>query len=109
MGRAPTPKAAEEKFKAGEADNRGFWRWITVLPVPPPARREGWHDVCSGILTKGRAMTSITRDGSVEVRFFRPGARVVAVMGDFNEWGKDALTMCDDGGGWWVGRLRLRH
>jgi 1,4-alpha-glucan branching enzyme len=54
-------------------------------------------------------MTSITRDGSVEFRFFRPGARMVAVMGDFNEWGKDALTMCDDGGGWWVGRLRLRH
>jgi 1,4-alpha-glucan branching enzyme len=46
-------------------------------------------------------MTSITRDGSVEFRFFRPGARLVAVMGDFNEWGKDALTMCDDGGGWW--------
>ncbi len=46
-------------------------------------------------------------DGSVEFRFYRPGARSVALAGDFNAWQKSCFPMKPDGDGWWTYRLHL--
>ena len=53
-------------------------------------------------------MTSITRDGLVEFRFFRPQVRQVSVVGDFNGWRRDALHMNPDGEGWWRAETLLQ-
>lgn len=53
-------------------------------------------------------MTSITRDGIVEFRFFRPRVRQVTVVGDFNGWRRDALLMSAQGDGWWRAETRLQ-
>lgn len=46
-------------------------------------------------------------DGTVEFRFYRPGARQVTLAGEFNGWHKSSLPMHPDGDGWWRYRLRL--
>ena len=52
-------------------------------------------------------MTSVTQDGRVEFRFFRPNVSAVAVAGSFNGWNPDALPMEDAGDGWWAGSVEL--
>lgn len=52
-------------------------------------------------------MTSVTRDGTVEFRFYRPDVKRVTVVGDFNDWRTDALLMSDQGDGWWRAETRL--
>src|SRR5688500_18431260 len=51
-------------------------------------------------------MTSLGKNGSVEFRFYRPGATDVRVMGSFNGWSQ-AQPMHPDGQGWWVLKLDL--
>jgi len=53
-------------------------------------------------------MTSVTRDGIVEFKFFRPNVRSVSVVGDFNEWRTDALHMVTKGDGWWRAETHLQ-
>lgn len=49
-------------------------------------------------------------DGRVEFRFFRPGARRVQLVGDFNGWNPAATPMWrDDVDGDWVRHLRLKR
>ena len=47
------------------------------------------------------------RGNLAEFRFFRPSAKCVQIVGDFNNWRPDQLRMqlCDDG--WWQARLML--
>jgi 1,4-alpha-glucan branching enzyme len=48
-------------------------------------------------------MTSITRDGRVEFRFYRPGAADVQIVGTFNNWNPKTLSMRPMGEpGWWT-------
>ena len=54
-------------------------------------------------------MTSVSRDGMVEFRFYRPRVRQVSVVGDFNGWRKDALHMTSQGDGWWRAQLQLQQ
>ena len=53
-------------------------------------------------------MTTVTRDGVVEFRFYRPDVREVNVVGCFNGWRKDALPMSAQGDGWWRAETRLQ-
>ena len=47
-------------------------------------------------------------DGNTaEFRFFRPGAKRVYVVGDFNHWQAGRLPMDPTGGGYWTARIRL--
>jgi 1,4-alpha-glucan branching enzyme len=46
-------------------------------------------------------MTTITKDGRVSFRFFRPEASQVKIAGDFNGWSGDKLLMQPAGDGWW--------
>jgi len=46
-------------------------------------------------------------DGVVEFRFFRPGARRVHLVGDFNGWDRSATVMFRQPDGNWVRFLRL--
>ncbi len=46
-------------------------------------------------------------DGTVEFRFYRPGARHVSLAGDFNGWHKTSLPMNLDKDGWWLYQIRL--
>ena len=43
----------------------------------------------------------------VEFKFFRPEARGVALVGDFNGWNRHELPMQRTGGGYWKARLSL--
>jgi len=52
-------------------------------------------------------MTSVTRDGVVKFRFYRPDVRQVWVVGDFNGWRRDALPMAAEGDGWWRAETTL--
>ena len=48
-------------------------------------------------------MTSITRDGRVEFRFYRPGAVDVQIVGTFNNWNPKTLPMRPmSEPGWWT-------
>ena len=47
-------------------------------------------------------MTSLDRDGCVTFRFYRPGVKEVKVLGTFNGWSGDSLTMSAAGNGWWT-------
>ena len=51
-------------------------------------------------------MTSITRDGTVEFRFFRPHAHHVFIVGDFNGWRGDDWPMHNENGTW-IARAKL--
>ncbi|GMV96254.1 MAG: hypothetical protein HRF43_13500 [Phycisphaerae bacterium] len=46
-------------------------------------------------------------DGTVELSFFRPQARQVALAGDFNGWHCDSMPMTPYPDGWWRCRVRL--
>lgn len=48
-------------------------------------------------------------DGIVEFRFFRPGARRVHLVGDFNGWHPSATPMFREADGDWVRCLRLER
>jgi 1,4-alpha-glucan branching enzyme len=52
-------------------------------------------------------MTSIREDGTIEFRFFRPGASDVNVAGDFNDWARQGIEMVPECDGWWTGLARL--
>ena len=52
-------------------------------------------------------MTTVTRDGVVEFRFYRPDVSQVSVVGCFNGWRRDALPMRAQGDGWWRAELKL--
>jgi 1,4-alpha-glucan branching enzyme len=52
-------------------------------------------------------MTNLSHDGSVEFRFFRAGARSVALAGDFNQWAERVPMRRDGIEGWWVIDLKL--
>ena len=53
-------------------------------------------------------MTSITQDGAVEFRFYRPAASSVAIVGEFNQWHQDDLAMEPTGDGWWTAIVDLK-
>jgi len=48
-----------------------------------------------------------TEGRSVEFRFFRPQARQVYVVGDFNRWRTNAMPMRRRSDGYWCARARL--
>ena len=52
-------------------------------------------------------MTSITIDGQVEFRFFRPNVSSVSLVGDFNGWNQQSLAMKSTGDGWWTTLMRF--
>lgn len=47
-------------------------------------------------------MTSLTPDGRIGFRFFRPGATKVVIAGTFNGWSQRDLEMRPAGDGWWL-------
>jgi 1,4-alpha-glucan branching enzyme len=53
-------------------------------------------------------MTTITDDGSVEFKFYRPQVGGVKLAGDFSNWASQAVSMQSAGEGWWSIRLKLR-
>jgi 1,4-alpha-glucan branching enzyme len=53
-------------------------------------------------------MTSVRSNGEVEFRFYRAGARAVALAGDFTAWEDQAVTMRHEGNGWWSARVSLK-
>jgi 1,4-alpha-glucan branching enzyme len=53
-------------------------------------------------------MTSVRSNGQVEFRFFRSGAKAVAVAGDFTEWSQSPIAMRHEGNGWWTARVSLQ-
>src|SRR5580700_3495079 len=84
----------------------GFFQVTGHSPHPTPWRLScPWHELCSDILTNGVNMTSITSDGQVEFRFFRPNVSNVSLVGDFNGW--EALAMNASGDGWWTAMMRF--
>ncbi|MDM8006133.1 MAG: hypothetical protein QUV05_08310 [Phycisphaerae bacterium] len=46
-------------------------------------------------------------DGTVEFRFYRPGARHVTLAGEFNGWNRTSLPMHVHSDGWWRYVIRL--
>ena len=47
-------------------------------------------------------MTTVTSDGQIEFRFYRPGVREVRIMGDFDASQPDVpIMMRYEGNGWW--------
>ena len=54
-------------------------------------------------------MTNVSRDGSVEFYFYRKGATLVRVVGDFNGpgGGQAQVDMRAEGDGWWRAATRL--
>jgi 1,4-alpha-glucan branching enzyme len=52
-------------------------------------------------------MTSVTGDGFVEFRFYRPRATRVSVVGEFNSWIDSVTPMKPDGDGWWIASAKL--
>ena len=52
-------------------------------------------------------MTSVTQDGAIEFRFFRPNVRQVNLAGDFNAWSRTCTPMRSEGEGWWRAILQL--
>jgi 1,4-alpha-glucan branching enzyme len=49
-------------------------------------------------------MTTVSSQGEVEFRFFRPHSASAGVAGDFNGWHADRLPMQPQGNGWWTAR-----
>jgi len=47
------------------------------------------------------------KDNWAEFKFFRPNARMVFLVGDFNGWGENELPMACGTDGYWHARLRL--
>ena len=46
-------------------------------------------------------------EGIAEFSFFRPGARRVCLVGDFNDWRPEQLVMTADADGYWQACLML--
>jgi 1,4-alpha-glucan branching enzyme len=79
---------------------------FTPLQQNSSLRRQGrngrWHELCSNhFIYRQTTMTSITTDGKVQFRFFRPNVNFVQVVGDFAGWEGNGLTMQSGGDGWW--------
>ena len=53
-------------------------------------------------------MVSNQNDGTVEFAYFRPGANLVQLAGDFNEWEPERHTLTVDKEGWWRIKLALQ-
>ena len=53
-------------------------------------------------------MTNVRPNGQIEFRFFRAGAKDVAVAGDFTGWSQNPITMRHEGNGWFTARLTLQ-
>ncbi|MCY2931627.1 MAG: hypothetical protein NTV86_19475 [Planctomycetota bacterium] len=50
----------------------------------------------------------VTRQANcVTFRFYRPNAHQVQLVGDFNGWGREPLSMTRTRDGYWVAALRL--
>ncbi len=47
------------------------------------------------------------KDSCVEFRFFRPSAKQVHIVGDFNGWRPDQLPMRRTAQGFWEAKVRL--
>ena len=52
-------------------------------------------------------MTSVVENGSIQFRFYRPGAGAVNVVGTFNAWNRAGLPMRPLGNGWWAAQALL--
>jgi 1,4-alpha-glucan branching enzyme len=52
-------------------------------------------------------MTTVTGDGCVEFRFYRPQAKRVSVVGEFNSWIDGLTVMKPTGDGWWTASTKL--
>ena len=52
-------------------------------------------------------MVTRTQEDEFEFRFFRPQARIVSLVGDFNGWNEAASPMDHKPNGEWVRRIRL--
>ncbi len=52
-------------------------------------------------------MVEQSSDGTVEFRFYRPGATHVAITGEFNGWNEKGWPMRAQGDGWWACNLML--
>ena len=52
-------------------------------------------------------MTAVLGDGTVEFRFYRPDARMVHIVGEFNSWLPGVNPMRSNGDGWWVATIPL--
>ena len=46
-------------------------------------------------------------NGTAHFRFFRPHANAVYLVGDFNDWRTDQISMTPAGDGYWQARLQL--
>jgi 1,4-alpha-glucan branching enzyme len=53
-------------------------------------------------------MTSVRPNGQIEFRFFRAGAKDVAVAGDFTDWSQNPIAMRHEGNGWFTARVALQ-
>ncbi len=52
-------------------------------------------------------MVTQLHNGSIEFRFYRPGAKDVTLVGDFNGWHLTSLTMTRSPDGWWRCQVRI--
>jgi hypothetical protein len=52
-------------------------------------------------------MVTLSDDGTMEFRFYRPDATEMCVVGDFNGWHRGALPMTRESGGYWSCRVML--
>jgi 1,4-alpha-glucan branching enzyme len=59
------------------------------------------------ILSDGHCMTSITENGRVQFKFFRPNVDSVRLVGDFDGWDGEGLAMNSRGDGWWTADVRF--
>jgi 1,4-alpha-glucan branching enzyme len=61
-------------------------------------------------------MTSVSEDGTVTFKFYRPEAADVKIVGDFTGWNAAPIEMTSAGDGWWTlgqllsgGEYRFRY
>src|SRR4051812_9968179 len=52
-------------------------------------------------------MTSVTDNGKIQFRFYRPGASEIHIVGSFNDWQRGQLPMRELGNGWWAAESDL--
>ena len=75
-------------------ENDGSGSYVSLVQTPPP-------------LKTNRVSCSITENNSVEFRIYYPGARLVSLVGDFNNWNPENDLMKRHGDGIWRLRKRL--
>jgi len=61
---------------------------------------------CAGT-GQGGIMVTRLHNGGIEFRFYRPAARDVTVVGDFNGWHQTSLPMTRTPDGWWRCQVRI--